>query len=480
MGPKMIKLLWQKLKIKNLADLERLAKAGKIRKLPGLGEKSEARILKGIEFLKKSGGRKLLGSILPDVRALEGMIRSFPEAEEAMVAGSIRRRRETVGDIDILVASSKPDAVTKRFLALPFIAHVYGHGSTKTNVRLTNGLDVDLRVVPKKSWGAALNYFTGSKEHNVALRERAMKYGWKLNEYGLFSGTKMIAGKTEEEVYKKLGLAFIEPELREMTGEIGAAGLFQTKSGTDLPDLIGYDDLRGDLQVQTNWTDGEDSIEEMAMAADRAGLEYIAITDHTVSLAMTGGLDEKKLARQIQEIKQVDAKLRKKKIRCTVLAGAEVNIMKDGSLDLADAMLAKLDVVGAAVHSHFRLSRKEQTARLIRAMENPHVDIIFHLTGRRINKREPIDLDIDAIIAAAKRTRTILEINASPERLDIRDEYIRKCVAAGVKMTIDSDAHAADHFRFLEYGIAQARRGWAEKKDVINTRPLKEFLQLLK
>ncbi|MBI3442617.1 MAG: DNA polymerase/3'-5' exonuclease PolX [Candidatus Sungbacteria bacterium] len=473
-GPKMIKLLWQKLKIKNLAGLEAAAKAGKIRALPGLGEKSEQKILKGIEFLKTSGGRKLLGSILPEARALESMIRSFPEADEVMVCGSLRRRKETIGDIDILVSSSKPDAVSKRFLALPLIAHVYGHGPTKTNVRLKNGLDADLRVVPKKSWGAALNYFTGSKEHNVALREIAIKKGWKLNEYGLFSGARMIAGKTEEELYKKLGLRYIEPELREMTGEIPAART------NKLPHLIGYGAIRGDLQVQTNWTDGDNSIEEMARAASDAGLEYIAITDHTKSLAMTGGLDEKKLARQIQEIKQVNAKLRKKKINCIVLAGAEVNIMKDGSLDIADEMLAKLDVVGASVHSHFRLSRMEQTARVIRAMENPHVDIIFHLTGRRINKRKPIDVDIDAVIAAAKRTRTMLEINASPERLDLKDEYIRKCVAAGVKMTIDSDAHAAGHFTFLEYGIAQARRGWAEKKNVVNTRPLKEFLALSK
>ncbi len=496
-GPKMIKLLWQKLRIKNLVDLEAAAKAGKIRALPGLGEKSEAGILKGIEFLKKSGGRKLLGSILPEARTLEQMIRSFPEVEDAMVVGSIRRRKETVGDIDIVVASSEPDAVTKRFLALPFISHVYGHGQTKTNVRLTNGLDADLRIVPKKSYGAALNYFTGSKEHNVALRKLAITKGWKLNEYGMSSskggqdGTKMMAGKTEEEIYTKLGLHYIEPELRENTGEIDAAAirsrlslesrdLFQTKSGIGLPNLIGYGELRGDLQVQTDWTDGDNSIEEMAMAASDAGLEYIAITDHTKSLAMTGGLDEKKLAQQIMEIKQVNKELQKKKINCAVLTGAEVNIMKDGTLDIADAMLARLDMVGASVHSHFRLSRMEQTARVIRAMENPHVDIIFHLTGRRINKREPIDLDIDAIIAAAKRTGTVLEINASPERLDLKDEYIRKCVAAGVKMTIDSDAHAADHFKFLEYGIAQARRGWAEKKDIINTRPLKEFLRALK
>lgn len=473
-GPKMIKLLWQKLRIKNMAGLEAAAKAGKLRTLPGLGEKSEQKILKGIEFLKTSGGRKLLGSILPEVRALEQTIRSFPEVKEVMITGSIRRRKETIGDIDILVASSKPDAVTKRFLALPLIVHIYGHGPTKTNVRLKNGLDADLRVVPKKSWGAALNYFTGSKEHNVALRELAVKKGWKLNEYGMFSGTKMIAGKTEEEVYKKLGLRYIEPELREMTGEIEASHRDR------LPRLVGYGDIRGDLQVQTSWTDGDNSIEEMAIAASDAGLEYIAITDHTQYLAMARGLDEKKVLKQMDEIDRVNKKLRKRRIKCSVLKGTECDIRKDGSLDLPDRILAKLDVVGISVHSYFRLSRAEQTSRVIRAMENPHVDIVFHLTGRLINKREPIDLDIDAIIAAAKRTGTILEINASPERLDLKDEYIRTCVAAGVKMTIDSDAHAADHFKFLEYGIAQARRGWAEKNDIVNTLPLKEFLKSLK
>ena len=473
-GPKMIKMLWQKLKIKNLVDLERLARAEKIRNLPGLGEKSEQKILKGVEFLKISGGRKLLGSVLPKIRMLEREIRSFPEVQEVMIAGSLRRRKETIGDIDILVASSKPDAVMQKFFALPVIAHVYGHGSTKANVKLKNGLDADLRVVPKESWGAALNYFTGSKEHNVALRKLAIKKGWKLNEYGLYAGKKMIAGKTEEDLYKKLGLRYIEPEMREDTGEIEAARL------NKLPHLVGYGDIRGDLQVQTSWTDGKNSIEEMAMAAAKAGLQYIAITDHTQYLAMARGLDEKRITLQMAEIDRVNKKLQKLKIGCRVLKGTECDIHKDGSLDLPDSILAKLDVVGVSVHSYFKLSRQDQTARLIRAIENPNVDIVFHLTGRLINKREPIDLDIDAVIAAAKRTGTILEGNASPERLDLKDEYIRKCVAAEVKMVIDSDAHAAAHFSFLEYGIAQARRGWAEKKDIINTLPLKEFLKFLK
>lgn len=493
-GPKMAKVLWQKLKIRSLADLEKAARAGKIRKLENFGEKSEQKILKGIGFLKKSGGRQILGFILPEIRNLEKMIQFFPEVDEAIVCGSVRRRKETIGDIDILATSSKPQKVMDRFLGLPFIAHVYGKGPTKTNVKLRrfsrssdpasglkNGLDADLRVVPKKSFGAAVNYFTGSKDHNIALREIAIKKGWKLNEYGLFAGSRtssrksdFLAGRTEEELYRKLGLRYIEPEMRENTGEI------ESSRQNKLPKLIGYGDLKGDLQVQTNWTDGENSIEEMARAAKEAGLEYIAITDHTRSLAMTGGADEKKLLRQMREIDEINQKLKAKSYKLHVLKGAEVNIGKDGSLDIKDEVLKKLDVVGAAVHSHFNLSRSEQTKRLIRAMENPNVDIIFHLTGRIINRREPIDVDIDEIVKAAKRTKTILEIDAYPDRLDIKDEYIRKCVEAGVKMSIDSDAHSAQHYKYLEIGIAQARRGWAEKKDIINAWPLEKMKDFLR
>lgn len=473
-GPKFIKTLWQKLKVRNVDDLEKAARAGKIRKLEHFGEKSEEKILKGIEFLKKSGGRKVLGFVLPEIRMVERMIGSFPEVDKVAVAGSVRRRKETIGDIDILVTSEKPAKVTDRFLALPFIAHVYAHGPTKTMVKLKNGLDADLRVVPKESFGAALNYFTGSKDHNVELRQIAVKKGLKLNEYGLFRGKRMIAGKTEEEIYKALGLRYIEPELRE--NSFTRLSLVNTL----LPDLIDYDDLKGDLQVQTNWTDGENSIEEMAEAAMKAGLEYIAITDHTRSLAVTGGADEKKLLRQMSVIDKINIRFKNKDLRFKILKGAEVNILKDGSLDIKDEVLAKLDVVGAAVHSHFKLSREEQTKRLIRAMENPNIDIIFHLTGRQINKREAIELDIDEIIKVAKKTGTVLEIDAYPDRLDIKDEYARKCVNAGVKMSIDSDAHSVKHFSVLEFGIAQARRGWATKNDIINAWPKEKMLKFLK
>ena len=471
-GPKMVKTLWKKLKIRTVADLEKAARGGKVRGIEHFGEKTERKILKGISFLQSSGGRRILGEVAPDIRALSSMIKAFPEVERIKVAGSIRRKKETIGDIDILVVSSKPEKVAERFLRLPWIDHVYGSGPAKTNVRLKNGLDADLRIVPEKSFGAALNYFTGSKEHNVALREIAIKKGLKLNEYGLYRGKKMIAGKTEEEVYKALGLRYIEPELREMRGEIEAS------RKNALPDLIGYGDVKGDLQVQTDWTDGEDSIEAMAHAAIEAGLQYIAITDHTKSLAMTGGADEKKLTRQMEEIARINKKFSKSGFR--ILTGAEVNIMKDGSLDISDDVLAKLDVVGAAIHSHFDLSRADETKRVIRAMENKNVDIIFHLTGRLINKRESIDIDFEEILKAAKRTGTILEINAFPERADIKDAYIRECVREGVKMSIDSDAHSKDHFKLLEYGIAQARRGWAEKEDIINAWPVKKMLNFLK
>ena len=473
-GPQMIKILWQKLRIRNVEDLEKAAKTGKIRKLAHFGLRSEQKILKGIELLKRSGGRQILGLVLPEIRTLEKMIQSFPEVDEAIVAGSVRRRKETIGDIDILVTSAKPQKVMEKFLTLPQIAHVYSTGKTKTMVKLKNGIDADLRVVPKISFGAALNYFTGSKEHNVYLREVAIKKGYKLNEYGLFKGKKLVASRTEKELYRALGMDYIEPEMREMTGEVEAAR--QKK----LPKLIDYGDLKGDLQIQTSWTDGKNSIEEYAKVAEELGHEYIAITDHTKALAMTGGSDEKKLLRQMVEIDKINANRKSLRAKCVILKGAEVNIMKDGTLDIKDEVLKKLDVVGAAVHSHFNLPRAEQTKRVVRAMENPNIDIIFHLTTRKINQRGPIDIDMDAVVKTAKRTRTVLEIDAYPDRLDIKDEYIRKCVEAGVRMSIDSDAHNTGHMRLLEHGIAQARRGWATKNDIINAWPLEKMRKMLK
>ena len=469
LGPKNVKALYEALGIRTVADLEKAARAGKIRELPHFGEKSEEKILKGLEFLRGHTGRFGLGEVLPLLEQIAARLRQVAGVAEVALAGSVRRRKETVGDGDILVISRKPDKVMDFFVAMPEVAHVHGKGSTKSSVKLETGMDVDLRVVPAESFGAALNYFTGSKDHNVALRRIAMERDLKLNEYGVFRGDKSIAGKTEEEVYGALGLPYIAPELRENTGEIEAA------HAGKLPRLIEYGDVRGDLQTQTKWTDGANSIEEMVEEARRLGREYIAITDHTKSLAMMGA-DENQLRQQIKAVRALDRKLK----GFTVLAGAEVNINKDGTLDISDDVLAELDVVGVAVHSHFNLSRSEMTERLVRAMENPHADILFHPTGRVINRRPAYDVDIDAVIAAAKRTGTVLEIDAYPERLDLRDEHVRKAVAAGVKLVIDTDAHSVSHLDFIDYGIATARRGWAEKADVLNTLPVGKLLASLK
>lgn len=476
LGPKNIFKLYKKLGIKTVGQLEKAAKAGKLRELEGFGEKSEQKILKGIEFLKKGQGRFVLGFVWLAVSSILEKLRTLPYVEKAEPAGSIRRRQETVGDLDILVISKEPEKVMDYFVSMPEIEHIYAKGPTKTNVRLKNRMDADLRVLEPKSFGAALQYFTGDKYHNIALREMAMKKGYKLSEYGLFKGKRFVAGKTEEEIYEKLGLECPPPELRTNSGELDTA-LRQAQGKPDgLPKLIDYGSLKGDLQVQTNWTDGQNSIIEMAEAAKKAGLEYILITDHTKSLAMTGGLDEKKLLRQMKEIDEVQKQVSGIKI----LKGAEVNILKDGRPDISDEVLAKLDIAGGAVHSNFNLSEKEQTARIIKAMENPNIDIIFHPTGRVIQKREPYKVDVEALIKAAKKTHTVLEIDAYPNRLDLKDVFIRKAVEAGVKLSISSDAHSVLHFQYLDLGVAQARRGWAEAKDIINTRSWKEMLELLK
>jgi len=470
-GPKAVKVLYERLQVRTLADLEEAARAGKIRPLPHFGERSEQKILKALSFAQTSGQRAPLAIVRPLVAALAATLGRVPGVERVDVAGSIRRGRETVGDADLLAVARQPEAVIAAFAALPQVARVLGQGDTKCSVKVGDGLQVDLRVVPEESFGAALLYFTGSKAHNVALRQLAIRKGLKLNEYGLFRGSRRAAGRTEAEIYERLGLAWIPPELREDQGEIEAA-----RKG-ELPRLVEPGDLRGDLQTQTDWTDGADSIEAMARAAKDAGLAYIAITDHTVSLAMTRGSDEKKLRRQMREIDRVNRHL--DGIR--ILKGAEVNINKDGTLDIDDETLAELEVVGIAVHSHFDLPRAEMTARIVRAMRNPHADILFHPTGRKIQKREPYDVDMDAIIAVAKETGTVLELDAYPDRLDLRDEHVRRAIAAGVPIVIDSDAHSVKHLAFPRlHGVEQARRGWATAADVLNTRPVDAFLAALK
>ena len=471
-GPKTILLLYKKLKIKNLEKLEEAAKAGKIRKIKGLGEKTEQKILKGIEFVKSSGGRLILGYAVPIAKTLLEKIRSLPGVELAEFGGSLRRRQETIGDLDFIAFSDNPTEIINKFLKFPEIKHVYTKGEYRALVRLDIDMDADISVVSPKSFGAAMIAWTGNKHHNIAIRAIAEKKGWLLNDYGLWKNKQLLASKTEEEVYQKLGMDWIPPEIRNDSGEIKAA--LEGK----LPKLVGYEDLKGDLQVQTDWTDGKHSIKEMAGAAQKMGLEYICITDHTKSLAMTGGSDEKRLLKQMAAIDEVNREFKSSKFK--VLKGAEVNIMKDGTLDIDDEILAKLDVVGAAVHQNFNMSEGDMTNRIIRAVENPNVDIIFHPTGRIINKRPAYPVNVEELLKAAKRTKTVMEIDAFPDRLDLKDEYIRKGVEMGVKFAIDSDAHHIYHLQYLEYGIAQARRGWAEKKDIINAWPLEKMRGFLK
>ncbi|MDP2638870.1 MAG: DNA polymerase/3'-5' exonuclease PolX [Candidatus Azambacteria bacterium] len=473
-GPKMIVKLYKKLKIKNVAELEKAAKAGKLAKMAGLGEKTEEKILKGIEFLKKSGDRFLLGAILPYALTIENRLKNLGEVDKITLTGSLRRMQETIGDLDIIVASNEPEKVMDFFVQMPEISHVYSKGRIKTLARFDNGMDVDIEIAPIESYGAAILAFTGDKRHNIALRALAEKKGCKLNDFGLWQDKKLIAGKTEEEIYKVLGMQTPPPEIRNDSGEILAS------LKNEIPKFVDYGEIQGDLQVHSDWTDGENTIEEMAAAARSAGLGYIVITDHTKGLAMTGGLDEKKLLKQMAEIDNINSQFIIHNSPFRILKGAEVNILKDGSLDIDDNILAKLDVVGISVHSHFNLSRSEQTKRIIKAMRNKNADILFHPTGRLIQKRAPYDVDVEEIIKVAKATGTILEINADPHRLDLKDEYIRKTISAKVKLAIDTDAHSKHSFQYLKFGIAQARRGWATKSDIINTRPWREMLKLLK
>ena len=470
LGPKTILLLYRKLGIKDLKDLERAARAGKIRNIPHLGIKSEQNILRGIDFMRKSAGRIPLGYIQPLAEDIESRLSKVPGVRHAVICGSIRRRKETVGDIDILVTTSKPKAVVDYFVSMPEVQAIYVRGEGKVSVRLKAGLDADLKVVPDESFGAAVQYFTGDKQHNVHVRTIAIKKGYKLNEFGLFKGKKNVACKTEDEIYARLGMDLMPPEIRTDTGEVEAALAHK------LPNLIQYDSVRGDLQTTTNWTDGAKSIKEMALYAKKLGLEYIAITDHTRALAMTGGLDERGLAHQAKEIEKVN----KEVPGIRVLRSAEVNILKDGSLDITDEALEKLEVVGAAVHTNFNMPESEMTERIIRAMKNPNVDIIFHPTGRLLNRREPYKVNMERLVKAAKATGTVLEIDAFPDRMDLCAEHVRMAVKVGVKLSIDTDAHAPEHMEYLNLGVALARAGWAKKSDVVNTMPLKEFLEWLK
>jgi len=474
LGPRKVRVLYQKLEIRNIRDLERAAKSHRVSHLFGFGEKTEKNILEGIEFLKRSKGRFLLGDILSQVKEIYEKLEDLKEVEKIDYAGSIRRMKETIGDVDFLVISKNPKRVMGFFVSLPNVIKIWGKGMTKASVRVKGGFDMDIRVVPKKSYGSALQYFTGSKEHNIVTRKIAIDRGLKLSEYGLFRGRKMIAGKNEEEIYKKLGMEWMPPEMRENQGEVEAA--LQHK----LPKIIGYKDIKGDLHCHSNWNGGANSIEEMAKAAQKMGYEYVGIADHTKFLRIEHGLDEKRLGQRNEEIDKLNAGFRRKNLKFKILKGAETNILSDGSIDIKDEALAKLDYVIAGVHSSFKMEKEKMTERIIRAMRNPNVDIISHPTGRLIQRRDEYPIDFDKILRVAKETGTILEINSHPERLDLNDQNIRRAKEAGVKMVINTDSHQKDQFRFIEFGIAQARRGWAEKEDIINTQSLERFSKLLK
>jgi len=474
LGPKKVKILYQKLGVRDLKDLEKVAKDHKIASLFGFGEKTEKNILEGIEFLKRSKGRFLLGEILPQAKGFYKRFKNLEGVERVDLAGSLRRMKETIGDVDFLVISKKPSKVMDFFVSLPGVIKIWGKGSTKASVRMKEGFDMDIRVVPKKSYGAALQYFTGSKEHNIATRKIAQDKGLRLSEYGLFKGSKMIASETEEDIYKTLGMDWMPPEIRENQGEIDLA------LKHNLPKIIGFNDIKGDLHCHSDWNGGENTIEEMAEAATEMGYEYVGISDHTKFLRLEHGLDEKRLVQRNREINKLNEKLKTKNKKLRILKGAEVNILNDGSVDIKDESLKELDFVVAGVHSSFKMEKNKMTERIITAMKNPNIDIISHPTGRLIKIRDEYQIDFDKILRAAKEFKMVLEINSFPKRLDLNDQNIRRAKEAGVKMVINTDSHQKDQLRFIEFGIAQARRGWAEKEDIINTQSLEKLLKFFK
>lgn len=471
MGPKKAMRLYKKLKIKTIRELEKAAKAGKIRKLEGFGKKSEEDILKGIQTYKKGQERMLLGKALPVAQEIINRLKKLKEVKQIEPAGSLRRMKETIGDIDILVTSTSPKKVMDAFTTMPNVERVYAKGPTKSSVLLKEGINADCRVLEPKSFGAALQYFTGNKDHNIALRKIAIKKGYKLNEYGLFKGKKQVAGRTEEEIYKKLGMKWMPPEIRGDQGEIEAA------KKNNLPKLIPYDSIKGDLHAHTKWSDGTNTVEEMIKAAIKIGHEYFAITDHSKSEHIARGMKEKELVKYVKEVNKLKKKYSKK---IKVLVGSEVSIMADGSLDYADKYLKQLDWVIASVHSRFKQKKSEMTERIIKAIKNPFVNALGHPTGRLIHARDPYDVDWGKVFEAAKKHKVALEINSYPERLDLRDANVRAAVQAGVKLVINTDAHNENHLKYLRYGIAQARRGWATSKDVINSWSWKKFQKFIK
>jgi DNA polymerase (family 10) len=475
MGPKHAKLVYDKLRIKTVEKLRKAAEQGKLRELPGLGEKVEQNILQGIQQVQKFKERYSLAFIYPRAQNIVEELKKIKEIKQITLGGSLRRMKETIGDVDLLVASEKPKPVMDAFVNLPQTAKVLSEGSTKASIMTKDGFQVDIRVVKPKSFGAAQHYFTGSKAHNIRIRSLGIDKGLKINEYGVFKGQKNIAGKTEEEVFKSVGLPYIPPELREDQGEIEAA------QNGELPSLIELKDIQGDLHVHTDWTDGNNTIEEMAQAAKKRGYRYIAICDHSPTIGITNGLTPERLSQQMEQIDQINKKIAQKKggKNFRILKGIEVDIRSNGQLDFEDDVLKELDVVVGAVHTKFTQSKDEMTKRIVKTIENPNVDIIAHPTGRLIGKREPYQVDMDKIMDACKANGKILELNAYPERLDLSDLNCRKAKEKGIKIAISTDAHADAHLEWMKFGVATARRGWIEPQDVINTLPLSKLLKLL-
>ena len=469
LGPKRVRHLYHDLDVQTVEQLYSAARQGRIRALAGFGEKTELNILQAVELHTEQIRRFKLAVAAQYAEALRSYLAAVPGVKQVTVAGSFRRMRETVGDLDIIVTAAPGSNVMQDFTAYDEVAEILVVGPTRASILLKCGLQVDLRVVPEESYGAALHYFTGSKSHNIAVRQIAQKRGLKINEYGVYRGKTRIAGETEESVYRAVDLSYIPPELRENRGEIPAA-----RSGR-LPRLLELSDLQGDLHVHTSATDGHNTLLEMAIAGRSHGLQYLAITDHSRHLTVARGLDPLRLARQCDEIDALNENLE----GITLLKGIEVDILEDGSLDLPDHVLAKLDLVLGAVHSKFDLPRARQTERVLRAMSHPHFTMLAHPSGRIIHERPPYEIDMPRIIREAGRRGCFLELNAHPDRLDLLDIYCQMAKEEGVLISVDSDAHSTFEFENLRFGIGQARRGWLERQNVLNTRPLGELRTLI-
>ncbi len=470
LGPRRIKKLYEILNVQNIDDLYHAAEEQKIRNLPGFSKKIEEHILEEIKKIKEKYNRMKISTAEQNALPIVEYLRENRSIQDIEIAGSYRRRKETIGDLDILVTCGDSISVMTHFVNYFDIDEVLSKGDTRSSIILKSGIQVDLRVLPQKSYGAAMLYFTGSKAHNIVIRKLAKQKDWKVNEYGLFSNDDFLAGETEKGIYNKLGLPYIEPELRENRGEFEAA-----ESG-NLPELIKLSDIKGDLHTHTNLTDGKNTLEEMAEAAQKLGYKYIANTDHSKRVTVAGGLDEIQV---FENIKRTD-KLNENFKDFTILKGIEVDILEDGSLDLSDKVLKELDIVVGAIHYKFNLSREEQTERILRAMDNPYLNILAHPTGRLINEREPYDIDLEKIMQKAKENNCILEINSQPSRLDLNDLNSRKAKEMGVKLVISTDAHSTTQYDFMRFGIGQARRGWIEKHNVINTRNINQLKKIIK